>query len=264
MAKTIVVTSGKGGVGKSSVSVNLAYSLCDKGYHVCLIDADFGLKNLDVMLGLENRTIYDMQDIVDGNCSVEQALIKDKRYSNLSLLPACKSLQFKEMDVEHLKNLINIIKLKYDYIIIDSPAGVEKGFSYAISLVKEAIVVVNLDIASLRDADRVVGLLMKEGIHHISMIINKVNNEDISSQRCLTIDDAIDILSLPVLGIVYEDHLMIEANNKGVPIFTNKQSIISQCFTNIVERMEGKSVPFVVPKKQGIIQRLLNFNTSIS
>lgn len=260
MAKTIVVTSGKGGVGKSSISVNLAYALCDNGYRVCLIDADFGLKNLDVMLGLENRTIYDMQDVIEGKCSIEQALIKDKRYKTLSLLPACKSLQFKDMNNDYMKNMINVIKLKYDYIIIDSPAGVEKGFAYAISLVQEAIVVVNLDIASLRDADRVVGLLMKEGIHNISMIINKVNNEDIQSQRSLMIEDASDILSLPILGIVYEDHLMIEANNRGIPLYLNQHSIIHSCFKNIAMRIEGKTVPFVTQKKLTFIQKLLKIN----
>lgn len=260
MAKTIVVTSGKGGVGKSSISVNLAYALCDNGYRVCLIDADFGLKNLDVMLGLENRTIYDMQDVIEGKCSIEQALIKDKRYKTLSLLPACKSLQFKDFNNEYMQNLINVIKLKYDYIIIDSPAGVEKGFSYAISLVQEAILVVNLDIASLRDADRVVGLLMKEGIHNISMIVNKVNDDDITSQRSLSIDDASDILSLPILGIVYDDHAMIEANNKGIPLYTNKQSIIFQCFKNIAKRIDGKTVPFAINKKITFLQKMFRIN----
>lgn len=260
MAKTIVVTSGKGGVGKSSISVNLSYALCDQGFNVCLIDADFGLKNLDVMLGLENRTLYDMQDVIEGNCSIEQALIKDKRYSNLTLLPACKSLYFKELNEEHMKNLMNKIKLKYDYIIIDSPAGVEKGFAYAISLVKEAIVVVNLDIASLRDADRVVGLLLKEGIHKISMIINKVNDDDIERQKSLTIEDANSILSLPILGIVYEEHLMIEANNKGIPLFLNRQNIISKCFTNIAKRLEGQDIPFAIIKKRNFIEKILHLN----
>lgn len=260
MAKTIVVTSGKGGVGKSSVSVNLAYALSENNYKVCLIDADFGLKNLDVMLGLENRTLYDMQDVVSGACTIEQALVKDKRYKTLSLLPACKSLHFENMNSDYMKNIINVIKKDYDFIIIDSPAGVEKGFNYAISLVQEAIVVVNLDIASLRDADRVVGLLMKEGIHSISMVINKVNMEDVEKQRSLTIEDAKEILSLPVLGIVFDDHQMIEANNKGVPLFLNKQSDISNCFSNIVGRIEGKSIPYAKIKKPGFIKKLLKMH----
>lgn len=260
MAKTIVVTSGKGGVGKSSISVNLAYALSEKEYNVCLIDADFGLKNLDVMLGLENRTIYDMQDVITGKCTIEQALVKDKRYKTLSLLPACKSLQFEEINSDYMKNIINVIKKDYDYIIIDSPAGVEKGFNYAISLVQEAIIVVNLDIASLRDADRVVGLLMKEGVQNISMVINKVNQEDIDKQRSLDIEDASQILSLPILGIVFDDHLMIEANNKGIPLFLNKQSDIYRCFQNIVGRIEGKSIPFASPKKKTFLEKLLHIH----
>ncbi len=260
MAKTMVITSGKGGVGKSSVSVNLAYALSENNYKVCLIDADFGLKNLDVMLGLENRTLYDMQDVIDGICTIEQALVKDKRYKSLSLLPACKSLQFEDMNSEHMKNIINVIKKDFDYIIIDSPAGVEKGFNYAISVVQEAILVVNLDIASLRDADRVVGLLMKEGIHNISMLINKVNMDDIGKQRSLSIEDAKDILSLPLLGIIFEDHLMIEANNKGVPLFMNHDSVIKQCFMNIVGRIEGKSIPFTTIKKTTFLKKLLKIN----
>lgn len=260
MAKTIVITSGKGGVGKSSVSVNLAYALSERKFKVCLIDADFGLKNLDVMLGLENRTLYDMQDVVEGHCSLEQALVRDKRYKTMSLLPICKSLQFEKIQQGDMKNMMNALQKDYDYIIIDSPAGVEKGFSYAISLVQEAIVVVNLDIASLRDADRVVGLLLKVGVQKIGMIVNKVNDDDVTKQHSLTIEDAKEILSLPLLGLVFEDHLMIEANNKGVPLFMNKQSDIHRCFLNIADRIEGKTVPFVTPKKKSFFEKLLHLH----
>lgn len=256
MAKSMVVTSGKGGVGKSSVSINIAYGLCDLGFKVCLIDADLGLKNLDVMLGLENRTIYDLQDIVNGNCVLEQALIKDKRFKNLSLLPACKTLSLDSFSIDKLKSIVNIIKLKFDYIIIDSPAGIEKGFNYAISLVQEAIIVVNLDIASLRDADRVVGILLKEGMQKISLVINRVNYDDIYHERTLSIEDALEVLSLPLLGIVYDDHRMIEANNKGIPIYQSKDSILRLCFKNICLRIEGQEVPFLKLKKKTWINRL--------
>lgn len=260
MSKVIVITSGKGGVGKSSISVNLAYALCDKDYRVCLIDADFGLKNLDVMLGLENRTLYDMQDIIEGKCTIEQAMIKDKRFKNLSLLPACKSLQIDQINSDFYKNIINVIKKDFDYILIDSPAGIEKGFNYAISLVQSALIVVNLDMASLRDADRVVGLLMKEGIYQMGLIINKVNEEDIALNRTLTIEDAKDILSLPIMGIVYDEHEMIEANNKGTPLYLNKNSSGYLSFKNIVSRMEGKEVPFLVRKKKNRFIRWLKMH----
>jgi septum site-determining protein MinD len=256
MSRIIVVTSGKGGVGKSSISVNIASALAMQEYKVCLIDADFGLKNLDVMMGLENRIIYDLKDVIDGRCAIEQVLVKDKRIMGLSLLPACKSLTFDELDIVHMKALIENLQTKFDFIIVDSPAGVEKGFDYSISLANEAIVVVNLDVASLRDADRVVGLLMKKGIADIRMVINKVNVNDIEKNKSITIEDAIEILSLPVLGIVYDDHAMIEANNKGVPIFLKQNHLLQVCFINISKRMLGNNVPYTKYKKKRIFSRI--------
>jgi len=256
MSRIIVVTSGKGGVGKSSISVNIASALSMQEYKVCLIDADFGLKNLDVMMGLENRIIYDLKDVIDGRCAIEQVLVKDKRIKGLSLLPACKSLTFDELDIVHMKALIENLQTQFDFIIVDSPAGVEKGFDYSISLANEAIVVVNLDVASLRDADRVVGLLMKKGIADIRMVINKVNVNDIEKNKSITIEDAIEILSLPVLGIVYDDHAMIEANNKGVPIFLKQNHLLQVCFINISKRMLGNNVPYTKYKKKRIFSRI--------
>lgn len=256
MSRIIVVTSGKGGVGKSSVSVNIASALGMQDFKVCLIDADFGLKNLDVMMGLENRIIYDLKDVIEGKCAIEQVLVKDKRIQGLSLLPACKSLTFDELDIVHMKALIENLQTKFDFIIVDSPAGVEKGFDYSISLANEAIVVVNLDVASLRDADRVVGLLMKKGIAEIKMVVNKVNVNDIEKNKSITIEDAVEILSLPVLGIVYDDHAMIEANNKGVPIFLKQNHLLHVCFINISKRMLGNSVPYTKYKKKRIFSRI--------
>lgn len=256
MARIIVVTSGKGGVGKSSISVNIASALSYKKFKVCLIDADFGLKNLDVMMGLENRVIYDLKDVIDGKCSVEQILVKDKRIQGLSLLPACKSLTFDQLDMTHMHSLIENLQTNFDFIIIDSPAGVEKGFEYSTNLASEAILVVNLDIASLRDSDRVVGLLMKKGFTDIKIVINKVNEDDIASKKSLKIKDALDILSLPLLGIVYDDHEMIEANNKGKPIFLEEHNILHTCFLNIVSRMLGKNVPYAKNKKKSVFRRI--------
>ena len=255
MSRVIVVTSGKGGVGKSSVSVNLASALAFSKFKVCLIDGDFGLKNLDVMMGLENRVVYDLNDVVEGRCTIEQVLVKDKRIDGLSLLPSCKSLSFENLDTEIMNSLIERLNKDYDFIIVDSPAGVEKGFQYSASLANEAIVVVNLDVSSLRDADRVVGLLMKKGINTINMIINKVNVDDIEGARSLTVEDAQDILSLPLLGIVYDSHDMIEANNRGVPIFLNNQHLLHSCFVNISKRILGQQVPYAKYKKKSLIRR---------
>ena len=214
MSRIITVTSGKGGVGKSSISVNLAIALAHQNLKVCLIDGDFGLKNLDVMMGLENRVVYDLNDVISGKCEIHQVLVKDKREQTLYLLPACKTLSFQNLDASIMAALIDYLKNDFDFIIVDSPAGIEQGFTYASSIADEAIIVVNLDLATLRDNDRVIGLLLKKGIQDLKLIINKVNLDDIEDGKSLTIDDALDILSLPLLGIVYKDHEMIEANNK--------------------------------------------------
>lgn len=256
MTRIIVLTSGKGGVGKSSMTVNLGYALAKNGMRVCLIDADFGLKNLDVMMGLENRVIFDLKDVIQGKCSLQQILVKDKRMDNLSLLPACKSLSLENLNIEYMMKMVEELKKDFDYILIDSPAGIEKGFQYASGLSQEAIIVVTLDVVSLRDADRVVGLLLKQGVHQLHMVVNKYNDEDIHKGRSLSLKDAYDILSIPLLGIVYDDHLMIESHNKGVPIYTNSQSYTKGCFDRIVRRLEGQEVPFIKNKKKAFFERI--------
>ena len=256
MARTIVITSGKGGVGKSSVSVNVASALAMQNYRVCLIDADFGLKNLDVMMGLENRVVYDLNDAIEGRCVIEQLLVKDKRIPGLSLIPACKSLEFKDLKLEYMQSLIENINDQFDFILIDSPAGIERGFDLATTLASEAIVVVTLDVSSLRDGDRVVGLLMKKGIQNIHMIINKVNNENIDTNKTLTIEDASDIISLPILGVVYDDVCMIEANNKGMPVYLNQKAILRPCFFNISSRILGRHIPIHKLKRKNKILKI--------
>ena len=258
MSRIIVITSGKGGVGKSTISANLSYSICDLGYKVCLIDADFGLKNLDVLLGLENRVIYDLKDVMMNRCSLKQVLIKDKRKENLYLLPACKSMSFEELNIENMVKMMDILKEDFDYILLDSPAGVEKGFLYASGLADEAVVVVTLDVASLRDADRVIGILNKEGIDNIKMIVNKYNNDDVEKGRCMLLKEAYDILSVPLLGIVYDDHCIIESNNTGKPISLNKSDEIAQCFHRISLRLDGQEVPFKKQRKIKFIKKIFS------
>ncbi len=255
MSRIIVITSGKGGVGKSSTTINLGYALASKKNKVCLIDADFGLKNLDVMLGLENRVIYDLKDVIDNKCTLKQILVKDKRFESLYLLPACKSLSFENIDIEYMCQMIKQLKNDFDYILIDSPAGIEKGFQYASSLSYEAIIVITLDVASLRDADRVIGLLMKQGMSELHMLVNKYNDDDVAKHRCLSLKDAYDILSIPLLGLVYDDHYMIEAINKGMPIYLNNTAT-SQCFDRIAKRLEGQQVPFQMSRKKPLLERI--------
>ncbi len=256
MSRIITVTSGKGGVGKSSVSVNIAMALAHHHYKVCLIDGDFGLKNLDVMMGLENRVVYDLNDVIQGRCDLHQVLVKDKREDSLFLLPACKSLAFQNLDAKVMASLIKHLETEFDFILIDSPAGIEHGFDYATSIADEAIIVVNLDLATLRDNDRVVGLLLKRNIHHISMIINRVNIDDIEEGRSLRIEDAKEILALPLLGIVYDDHEMIEANNRGRPIYLEKGHLLQHCFQNIALRMLGQDVEIAKYRKRNLLTRI--------
>lgn len=256
MARIIVITSGKGGVGKSTVTINLGYAFSSLGYKVCLIDSDFGLKNLDVMMGLENRVVYDLRDVIEGRCTLNQILVKDKRRESLYLLPACKSLSFESMNIEYMTSMIEKLKSSFDYILIDSPAGIEKGFQYACSLSKEAIIVVNLDVASLRDADRVVGLLLKQNVDQLHMLVNKYNQDDVQKGRSLSIKEAYEILSIPLIGIVYEDHEVIESHNKGLPLYLNENSMIHDSFSRIVKRLNGEEVPFAKMRKRPLFERL--------
>ena len=225
-------------------------------YKECLIDGDFGLKNLDVMMGLENRVVYDLNDVISGKCEIHQVLVKDKREQMLYLLPACKTLSFQNLDASIMAALIDYLKNDFDFIIVDSPAGIEQGFTYASSIADEAIIVVNLDLATLRDNDRVIGLLLKKGIQDLKLIINKVNLDDIEDGKSLTIDDALDILSLPLLGIVYEDHEMIEANNKGRPVYLLKGHLLHDCFDNIAHRLLGHKRAFAKCKRRGLLSRI--------
>lgn len=256
MARIIVITSGKGGVGKSTVTINLGYAFSSLGYKVCLIDSDFGLKNLDVMMGLENRVFYDLRDVIEGRCTLNQLLVKDKRRESLYLLPACKSLSFEGIDMKYMVSMIEKLQTDFDYILIDSPAGVEKGFQYACSLCKEAIIVVNLDVASLRDADRVVGLLLKNNIDNLHMLVNKYNYEDVQKGKSLSIKDAYEVLSIPLIGIIYEDHDVIESHNKGIPLYLNEQSLTHVCFDKIAQRLNGEDIPFTKAKKRPLFERL--------
>ena len=257
MSRVIVVTSGKGGVGKSSTCVNLGANLANNGYKVCLIDADLGLKNLDVILGIENRVVFDIQDVIGGICSLNQALVKDKRIDNLFLLPACKSIDVTKINFSHLEKIIYELKKDFDFIIIDSPAGIERGFYNAIRNANEAIVVVNSDITSIRDADKVIGILNSHGIVDTKLIINKVSLRKIENQMGIEMSDIIDILGIPLLGIIYEDDEIFKSNNKGTPLILNNKSIINKCYSNISRRLNGEEVK-IAKYRKNFFERIFN------
>jgi len=255
MARVIVVTSGKGGVGKTSVTSNLGIALA-RSNKVCLIDADLGLKNLDVVLGIENRVIFDMQDVISGVCSLAQALVKDKRSSNLFVLPACKSIDVQKINFSYLEKIIENLKESFDYILIDSPAGIERGFYNAIRSADEAIVVVTLDISSIRDADKVIGILNSNNIQDVKLIINRVNMKHIEEGISLSMSDAVDVLGIGVLGVVYFDESISQGNNKGLPVCHDNKSIASKCFNNISKRINGETVELMKYRKRSFLQKL--------
>ena len=257
MARVVVVTSGKGGVGKSSTCVNIGSQLAMNGYKVCLIDADLGLKNLDVILGIEARVVFDIDDVINGTCSLNQALVKDKRISNLSLLPACKSIDVTKINFSHLEKIVNELKKSFDFIFIDSPAGIERGFYNAIRNANEAIIVVNNDVTSIRDADKVIGILNTHGVLDTKLIINRVSLKKMERDVCIGMSDVIEILGIPLLGIVYEDEEISKANNKGIPIILNNKSIINKCYENIAKRLNGEEVK-LARAKRNIFERIFS------
>ncbi len=257
MARVIVVTSGKGGVGKTSVTSNLGITLA-KNSKVCLIDADLGLKNLDVVLGIENRVVFDMQDVISGVCSLSQALVKDKRNNNLFILPACKSIDVQKINFSYLEKIINDLKQSFDYILIDSPAGIERGFHNAIRNADEAIVVITLDTSSVRDADKVVGILNGAGIQDVKLVINKVNMKHIEEGISLSMTDAIDILGVGIVGVVYHDEAVSQGNNKGFPIANDNKSISSKCFNNIAKRINGENIELLKYRKRSFLEKLFS------
>ncbi len=257
MSRVIVVTSGKGGVGKSSCCVNIGSNLANNGYKVCLIDADLGLKNLDVILGIESRVVFDIQDVIKGVCSLKQALVRDKRINNLYLLPACKSIDVTKISFSYLEKIIVELKKEFDFILIDSPAGIERGFYNAIRNASEAIVVVNNDITSIRDADKVIGILNTHGILDTKLLINKVSLKKIEKDVNITMSDVIDVLGIPLLGIVYEDEDIVKSNNKGVPLILNNKSIINKCYFNISKRLNGENIK-LAKGKRNIFEKMFN------
>lgn len=256
MGRVISITSGKGGVGKSSVTINLGIALAACRYKVCLIDADYGLKNLDVMMGLENRVIFDMKDIFEGYVDINDALIRDKNYQNLYLLPACKSVNIDTYPKGTLKLIVNKLRNDFDFVLIDTPAGIERGFKDSIECIDEAVIVTNLDVTALQDADRVIGILQKNRVNNISMIINKVNKSYIKKGISMKIEEASRWLSVPLLGIVYDDEMMIKSNNRGIPLTVLSNNFASLSFSAIADRINNKEVEIPIPREKTILERI--------
>lgn len=245
MGEAIVITSGKGGVGKTTTSANLGTSLAILGKRVCLVDTDIGLRNLDVVMGLENRIIYDLVDVIDGRCKIHQALVKDKRFDDLLyLLPAAQTSDKTAVNPEQMKKLIGELKQDYDYVIIDCPAGIEQGFKNAIAGADKAVVVTTPETSAVRDADRIIGLIEKEDhIEAPKLVINRIRNHMLKSGEMLDIDEITTHLSIDLLGIVADDDQVIKASNQGEPIALDPNNRASIAYRNIARRILGESVP---------------------
>src|SRR4051812_39186069 len=238
MGEAIVITSGKGGVGKTTTSANIGTALALQGKRVCLIDTDIGLRNLDVVMGLENRIIYDIVDVIEGRCKLKQALIRDKRFEYLSLLPAAQTSDKTAVTSEGMKEIITELKQEYDYIIIDCPAGIEQGFQNAVAGADRAIVVTTPEKASVRDADRIIGLLEKEEmIESPRLVINRIRNHMMKSGDMIDVDDIVQLLSIDLIGIVIDDEEVIKASNKGEPVALTPNSKASTAYRNIARRI---------------------------
>ena len=245
MAKVYVVTSGKGGVGKTTTTANLGAGLALKGNKVLLIDTDIGLRNLDVVIGLENRIVYDLVDVIEGKCRIAQALIKDKRCSNLCLLPAAQIRDKNDINGEQMKTLIDALRNDFDYIIIDCPAGIEQGFKNAIAAADEAIVVTTPEISATRDADRIIGLLEANEIRNPKLIVNRIKMDMVKAGNMLSVDDMLDVLAIDLMGVVPDDENIVISTNKGEPLVYKGESLAAQAYKNIVERIDGNDIPFL-------------------
>ena len=243
MGEVIVITSGKGGVGKTTTTANIGTGLALKNKSVVLIDADIGLRNLDVVMGLENRIVYDIVDVVEGRCRTKQALIKDKRYNGLYIIPAAQTRDKNAVTPEQMKKLTAELKNEFDYILIDCPAGIEQGFKNAVAGADKAVVVTTPEVSAVRDADRIIGLLEANDIKEPKLIVNRIRPMMIKKGDMMTVDDILDILAIGLLGIVPDDENIIVSTNRGEPAVADEKSKAGQSYRNITARIMGEKVP---------------------
>lgn len=242
LGTAIVVTSGKGGVGKTTTSANIGTGLAKSGKSVVVLDADIGLRNLDVVMGLENRIVYDIVDVVDKNCRLKQALIRDKRHDKLYLLPAAQTKDKNAVSPEQMLELTNELKKDFDFVIIDSPAGIEQGFQNSIAGADIALIVTTPEISAVRDADRVIGLLEAKGLHNPKLIINRIRPDMVKRGDMMNMEDIEDILAIDLLGIVPDDEAIVISTNKGEPVVGDENAMSGKAFRNISKRLMGEEV----------------------
>ena len=263
--RVIVITSGKGGVGKTTTNANIGTALARAGKKVVMIDTDLGLRNLDLLLGLENRIVYTIVDVVEERCKLKQALVKDKKNPNLCLLAAAQTRDKTAVTEEQLKSICEELKKDFDFILVDCPAGIEQGFQNAVAGASEAIVVTTPEMSAVRDADRIIGLLeSKEEIKSYRLLLNRVRPNLIKSNDMMSVDDVVDILSAQLIGIIPEDTGIITSTNKGEPIVNDEKSLAGQAYNNVARRIIGEDVPFLnLEEDQGIVARVKKFFSNL-
>lgn len=244
MSEVIVVTSGKGGVGKTTSAANIGTGLARMNKKVVLIDTDIGLRNLDVVMGLENRIVYNLVDVVEGNCRIRQAMIKDKHYPTLYLLPAAQTRDKSAVSPEQMRKLVDDLKPIFDYIILDCPAGIEQGFKNATAAADRAIVITTPEVSAIRDADRIIGLLEADGLRNIDLIINRIRMDMVKRGDMMSVEDVLDILAVNLLGAIPDEESIVVASNHGEPV-VGTETDAGRAYTNICRRLLGEKVPMM-------------------
>ena len=256
----ITITSGKGGVGKTTTTANLGVALASHNKKVAVVDADIGLRNLDVVMGLENRIVYDLVDVVEGRCRLRQALIKDKRHPELALLPAAQTRDKNAVKPQEMAQLARDLAKEFDFVLIDSPAGIEQGFRNAIAGASEVIIVTNPEVSAVRDADRIIGMVEAAELPTPRLILNRVRADMIKRKEMMSVEDVLEILAIDLIGVVPEDNSIVISTNKGESVTHEKRSRAGLAYHNIARRIEGETVPFLeVENSDGFLGRLASW-----
>ena len=255
--KVVTITSGKGGVGKTTTTANLGIALASLGQKVVCIDSDIGLRNLDVVLGLENRIVYDLVDAIEGRCRLPQAMIRDKRFETLFLIPAAQTRDKTAVSPSDMVKLCDSLREEMDWIIIDSPAGIERGFRNALAPADEVIVITNPEVSAVRDADRIIGVVEADETGPAKLIINRINLSMVKRGDMISAEDVVELLAIPIIGIVPEDEAVLVSTNHGHPVVLNEKSRAGRSFMNIAARLNGEDVPWLeLDEKNGFFNRL--------
>jgi septum site-determining protein MinD len=258
MARVITITSGKGGVGKTTSTANLGTALAMRGAKVAVVDADIGLRNLDVVMGLENRIVYDLVDVIEGRCRLRQALIKDKHFPDLCLLPAAQTRDKDAVSTDDMINLTNQLRAEFDYVLVDSPAGIEAGFRNAVAGADEVVIITTPEVSAVRDADRIVGLVEAFEKGHPQLVINRIKPRMVSRGDMMSVEDVLQILAIDLIGVVPDDEQIVTATNRGEVAVLDRASRAGRAFIDIARRLGGEEVAFMpLDEQNSLMDRFL-------